>query len=79
MKLAQRAYLGCDLIPCANCIRLNISSWFGKVRAARMSRAPAPARRDVTMHSHADPEGCHLYIYIYNGKCCIEDADTRAY
>ena len=55
MKLAQRAYLGCDLIPCANCIRLNISSWFGNVRAARMSRAPAPARRDVTMHSHADP------------------------
>ena len=22
-----------------------------------MSRAPAPARRDVTMHSHAEPEG----------------------
>ena len=44
MKLAQRAYLGRDLTPYANCICLNISSWFGKVRVAR-------ARRDVTMHT----------------------------
>ena len=35
IKLAHRACLGCDLTPCANCIRLNISSWFGKVCASR--------------------------------------------
>ena len=42
IKLAHRACLGCELTPCANCIRLNISSWFGKVRCARAARAGAP-------------------------------------
>ena len=47
IKLAHRACLGCDLTPCANCIRLNISSWFGKVCASR-----ARPRRDVTITMH---------------------------
>eukprot|EP00964_Phaeocystis_antarctica_P139763 scaffold104574_cov51-Phaeocystis_antarctica.AAC.2 len=33
MKLAQRAYLGRDLTPCANFICLDISSWFGSDHA----------------------------------------------
>eukprot|EP00964_Phaeocystis_antarctica_P153191 scaffold121325_cov44-Phaeocystis_antarctica.AAC.1 len=47
MELAQRAYLGRGLTPCANFIRLDTSSWFGSDRARpeyrRRRRHPAEA------------------------------------
>ena len=61
MKLAERAYLGCDLTPCANCICLNVSSWFGKVRVARARRG------DVTMHTDTRTRCGGVYGNCKNG------------
>ena len=57
MKLAQRAYLGRDLTPYANCICLNISSWFGKVRVAHARRDVTKSCKHTAIVSYADPEG----------------------
>ena len=57
MKLAQSAYLGRDLTPYANCICLNISSWFGKVRVAHARRDVTKSCKHTAIVSYADPEG----------------------
>eukprot|EP00964_Phaeocystis_antarctica_P068919 scaffold41791_cov36-Phaeocystis_antarctica.AAC.1 len=53
MELAQRAYLGRDLTPCANFICLDISSWFGSdhARPGIQVKAMGGARTHYTRNS----------------------------